>query len=70
MRTVVLLNEVGPTKKLEQLTNSNLEYIDFPKVGDMPVFIVHKGKRFDFLDQPTHESDHDNAELLRYKATQ
>lgn len=67
-RTVVLLNA-----NKEQITNSNpgsnpelqdLFPMDLGK--PMPTVIEWNGRKFDFMDQPEHDTDHEDHELFRY----
>ncbi len=66
MRAVVLLNE-----KKEQIISShaNGHTIEFPETGKMPDSLTWEGRKFEFHDQPTHETDHEGAELFRYIET-
>lgn len=63
MRAVVLLNA-----KKEQIISSYAEIhgIDFPESGAMPKSLQWSGRSFVFMDQPTHETDHEGAELFRF----
>lgn len=60
-RTIVLLD-----KNCTHVTNSAAALLDFPDTGLMPATIECEGITYNFMDQPTHESDHEGAELFRY----
>jgi len=66
MRNIVLLNA-----RKEQILSSHAEThgIEFPESGSMPESLTWNGRTFNFMDQPTHETDHEGAELFRYIET-